>query len=53
MRDKEPKLVEIKASHTLGGSGEGGAKGEGSGEARGFTFWEPSMGFAAIQPNLS
>ena len=29
MRGTEPKLEEVTASHTIGGSGEGGVKGEG------------------------
>ncbi len=36
MRDKERKLEDGETSHTLGGAGEGGTQGEGSGEeARG------------------
>ena len=32
MKDKELKLEEIEASHTLGGAGEGRDQGEGSGK---------------------
>jgi hypothetical protein len=36
MRDYDPKLEDLKASHTLGGLGEGDTQGEGRGlEARG------------------
>jgi hypothetical protein len=31
VRDEELKLEEVRASHTLGGAGEGDTEGEGSG----------------------
>ncbi len=41
MRDKELKTENVKTSHTLGGAGEGGTKGEGSGEyAREVCEWK-------------
>jgi hypothetical protein len=39
LRDEEGKIEVVKASHT-GGSGEGGVKGEGSGDARGLGVGE-------------
>ena len=32
VRDKERKLEDAEASHTLAGAGEGGTQGEGSGD---------------------